>query len=139
MDPNQYDFSERMQVSEVIQKDVSFISSALVPNAPGDNRVANVLAGLQHKTVMSDGLDTMDAFYNSLVGELSVVTKKARSMHEHQADSIKQLQNIRESISGVSLDEETLKMIEYQKAFDASAKLIRTTDDMLETVMNLKR
>lgn len=41
---------------------------------------------------------------------------------------------MRESISGVSLDEETVKMIEYQKAFDASARLIRTADEMLDTV-----
>ena len=50
-----------------------------------------------------------------------------------------QLKNIRESISGVSLDEEATKMIEFQKNFDASARLIRTADEMMDTVLNLKR
>ena len=50
-----------------------------------------------------------------------------------------QLGNIRESISGVSLDEETTKMIEYQKTYDASARLIRVADEMFDTVLNLKR
>jgi flagellar hook-associated protein 1 FlgK len=42
-------------------------------------------------------------------------------------------------VSGVSLDEETTKLIEYQKAFDASARLIKTADEMFDTVLNLKR
>jgi flagellar hook-associated protein 1 FlgK len=88
---------------------------------------------------MMNGTDTLDDFYNGMVGELSVLTRKTRSLHQHQADSLNQLKNIRESISGVSLDEETVKMIEYQKAFDASARLIRTADEMLDTVINLKR
>ena len=41
--------------------------------------------------------------------------------------------------SGVSLDEETTKMIEFQKTFDASARLIRTADEMMDTVLSLKR
>ena len=49
------------------------------------------------------------------------------------------MNNIRESISGVSLDEEATKLIEYQKSFDASARLIRTADEMFDTVLNLKR
>ncbi len=133
------DYSEHIEVDADIQKDVGNIASALVPNAPADNRIANVIAGLQYKTVMSEGSDTLDDYYNGMVGELSVITKKARSLHEHQADSVTQLKNMRESISGVSLDEETVKMIEYQKAFDASARLIRTADEMLDTVINLKR
>jgi flagellar hook-associated protein 1 FlgK len=52
---------------------------------------------------------------------------------------VSQLNNLRESISGVSLDEEAAKMIEMQKHFDAAARLIRTADEVLETVVNLKR
>ena len=45
----------------------------------------------------------------------------------------------RESISGVSLDEEMTDLIKFQRAYEASAKLIVTIDEMLETVVNLKR
>ncbi|MCB0363506.1 MAG: flagellar hook-associated protein FlgK, partial [Bdellovibrionales bacterium] len=70
---------------------------------------------------------------------LGVQSARAASEHESQKDIVKQLQNIRESISGVSLDEETAKMIEFQKSFDASARLIRAADEMMDTVLNLKR
>jgi flagellar hook-associated protein 1 FlgK len=52
---------------------------------------------------------------------------------------VAQLNNIRESISGVSLDEETTDMVRFQKAFDASARIIKTADEMFDTVLNLKR
>jgi flagellar hook-associated protein 1 FlgK len=132
------DYSSNIGLNSAIQSDVSFIASALVPDAPADNRIANHISALQYKPLFNEK-DTADDYYNGLVGELSVVTKKARSMNEHQQETLTQLKNIRESISGVSLDEETVKMIEFQKAFDASAKLIKTADEMLDTVINLKR
>jgi flagellar hook-associated protein 1 len=45
----------------------------------------------------------------------------------------------RNSVSGVSLDEEMTDLIRFQRAFEASARLITTISDMLETVVNLKR
>ncbi len=132
------DYSNNIAVTNLVQNDVSHIAAGLVPDAPADNRIANYISSLQYKPLFN-GKDTADDFYNGLVGELSVVTRKARAMSEHQQEALTQLKNIRESISGVSLDEETVKMIEYQKAFDASAKLIKTADEMLDTVINLKR
>lgn len=138
IDGPEKDYSSRMELNGMINQDVSFIAAGLVPNAAADNRIANAISGLQAKPLMNEK-DTLDDFYNGFVGELAVVTKKSRALFEHQAESLNQLKNIRESISGVSMDEETVKMIEYQKAFDASAKLIKTADEMLETVINLKR
>ena len=70
---------------------------------------------------------------------MAVTVNKANMTAEHQKGIVDQLKNIRESISGVSLDEETTKMIELQKSFDASARVIRTADEMFDTVLNLKR
>ena len=88
---------------------------------------------------MEDGTATFDDFYNSMVGKLAVKVGKANQEAEHQKNIVSQLNNVRESISGVSLDEEAVKMIEFQKAFDASARVIRTADEMFDTVLNLKR
>lgn len=130
---------ERLAVNEEILQDVGKIAAAGAPSASGDNRVANVLAELQYKNVLNDGSNTMDSFYNSIVGEIGVQSGRATSSLASQGDMVKQLKNIRESISGVSLDEETTKMIEFQKSFDASARLITTADEMMDTVLNLKR
>ena len=82
---------------------------------------------------------TLDEFYNSMVGKVGIKSRRAQTAEESQNNIVKQLGNIRESISGVSLDEETTKLIEFQKSFDASARLIRTADEMFDTVLGLKR
>jgi flagellar hook-associated protein 1 FlgK len=47
------------------------------------------------------------------------------------------VRNQRDSISGVSIDEEMTNLIMFQKAFQASAKLISTTDEMLATILEM--
>ncbi|MCB0384181.1 MAG: flagellar hook-associated protein FlgK, partial [Bdellovibrionales bacterium] len=130
--------SQTLQVNQSVLNDVGRIVAGASVNAPGDNRIANILSSLQYKPVF-DGANSFDNYYNSIVGEIGVESSRANSEHESQKNIVKQLENIRESISGVSLDEETAKMIEFQKNFDASARLIRTADEMMDTVLNLKR
>ena len=48
-----------------------------------------------------------------------------------------QLENRRESISGVSLDEEMINLVKFQTAYDAAAKLVTTADELLQTVLSL--
>ena len=85
------------------------------------------------------GTFTFDDFYTSKVGEIGVMNQKAIASLESQKNIVDQVKNVRESISGVSLDEEAQKMIEYQKAYEASARVIRMADEMFDTVLNLKR
>lgn len=139
IDADAVDAAETFQIHGRILGDVGRISAAADPRSPADNRIANAIGSLEYTRVMNDGVATMDEFYNSMVGEVGVETKKADNSLKMQADILKQLRNLRESISGVSLDEEATKIIEYQKAFDASARLIRTADEMFDTVLNLKR
>lgn len=131
--------AKKMAVNKTILNDVGRIVAGAKPNAPGDNTVANLVSGLQHRQIMRDGTATFDDFYNSRVGELGSIVQRARSTQESQKNILVQLSNVRESISGVSLDEETTKMIEMQKMYDASARVIRTADEMLDTILNLKR
>lgn len=133
------DAADNLKLNNVIFTDVMKISAAAEPDAPGDNRVAIVMASLQDKQIMDNGTSTIGDFYNGMVGRLAVMTNKANMEQEHQVNIVHQLKNVRESISGVSLDEEATKMIEFQKAFDASARVIRTADEMFDTVLNLKR
>lgn len=128
-----------LKVNDAISRDPMRIAGARHANAPGDNTVANAIGQLQFEQVMPDKKTTVDEFYNSMVGEVGIQSRKAHLSQESQKGIVDNLKNIRESISGVSLDEETTKLIEFQKAFDASARLIKTADEMFDTVLNLKR
>lgn len=130
--------AETMALNMTIFNDVGRIAAGAHQGAPGDNTVANIVSTLQYQKVM-DGGATLDDFYNTQVGQIGTVAQRAVKTAESQKNIVGQLNNIRESVSGVSLDEETTKMIEFQRAYDASARLIRTADEMLETVLNIKR
>lgn len=136
---NPLDASAEIEVSQKVMEDAGFVVAAAQPNAPGDNRVANIISSLQYKQPMAGGESTLDDFYGQIVGTVGITAGRANSELESQKGIVAQLKNIRESISGVSLDEETTKMIEFQKSFDASARLIRTADEMMDTVLNLKQ
>jgi len=128
-----------ISLNKTIFNDVSRIAAGAQPGASGDNTVANVISSLQYRQVMDDGKATLDDYYNTQVGQVGAVAQRAVKAQESQKNVLSQLSNIRESISGVSLDEETTKMIEFQKTYDASARLIKTADEMFDTVLNLKR
>lgn len=128
-----------LSLNNVIVQDVGRIAAAAKPDAPGDNTVANVIHSLQFKPIMSDGKFTFDDFYNGKVGQIAVETQQASRGFESQKNIVDQLKNTRESISGVSLDEEAAKMIEFQKSFEASARVIKMADEMFDTILNLKR
>ncbi len=139
MTDDKTNYASRISLSDAIIGDVGRISAAAQKDAPADNTVANIISNIQYKGIFDGGKTTIDDFYNALVGKVGIETQRSNSEATVQRDVLAQLKNTRESISGVSLDEETTKMIEFQKAFDASARLIRTADEMLDTVLNIKR
>lgn len=130
---------DNFKLNRAIMDDVGRIAAAAKPGAVGDNTTANVIHSLQFSPLMGDGKYTFDDFYNSKVGEIGVMAQRANSGLDGQKGIVDQLKNIRESVSGVSLDEEAARMIEFQKTFEASARVIRMADEMFDTVLNLRR
>ncbi|MCS6837629.1 MAG: flagellar hook-associated protein FlgK [Bdellovibrionaceae bacterium] len=131
--------AKNMKLHSLIKNDLNQIAAGVDPKAPGDASVAHVISQIQTRQIFDQGTATVDDFYNSQVGRIGILTQRALKASQSQGEVVQQLTKLRESISGVNLDEEATKMIEFQKAFDASARLIRTADEMLETVLNLKR
>lgn len=131
--------AERLELSDEIHRSTGNIAAGAAPDAPGDNRIAVAIANIQNARVMNGGRTTMDDFYNSIVSDIGVANSKNRSAMNQQKDIQTQLGKIREQISGVSIDEETTHLLQFHQAFDASAKVIQVADEMLQTVLNLKR
>ena len=87
---------------------------------------------------MGGGKSTVDDWYNSIVSEVGVASGKTRSRMTQQKDIMTQLNKMRDQISGVSIDEETANLMQFQHTFDASSKVIQVADEMLKTVLSLK-
>ncbi len=128
-----------IKINPTLLGDVGRIVAGADPNSPGDNRIANMISDLQHSKSLLDGATSVDEYYNGMVAELGLRAQNINGLVETQEGVVRQLENLRESYSGVNMDQEVASMIEWQKQFDASARVIRTADEMLETVLNIRR
>jgi flagellar hook-associated protein 1 FlgK len=104
---------------------------------PGDNRKAIEIANLQYQLVMSANTVTYNDYYSSLVRDAGNEVLISDAYYNHQSNMLAQLENQRESVSGVSLDEEMINLIKFQNAYTAAAKLITTADEMMQTVLQM--
>jgi len=130
------DAAKNMALNTAIQNDVRKIAAA-GDTSPGDNANALAIAALQDTFNMNNDTITFDDFYSALVGEVGVKAESAFRSLDHQESLVMQLENRRESISGVSLDEEMANLIKFEHAYGAAAKLISVVDEMMDIVTNM--
>ncbi len=145
LDGSQNDFfvgtdASDIAINSAIEADVDLIAAAAdAASLPGDNSVAIAIAELQNGLTMSGGSSTFDDYYIALVGDVGADVSQADLNFDHQTTMINHLQNYREEVSGVSLDEEMVNLVKYQHAYNAAARLFTTTDEMMETLIGLAR
>jgi flagellar hook-associated protein 1 FlgK len=104
---------------------------------PGDNTNALQIAGLADASVASLGNATFSGYYGGIVADVGKIARNASDLQQFDGNLRSELQNRRESASGVSLDEEATNLIAFQRAYEAGAKIIQITDELLQTVLKL--
>jgi len=105
----------------------------------GDNRIAQAIADSATETREKLNLSTLENYYASIVGEVGTATKAVKESRSFLDDLLRQLSAIKDSISGVSLDEEMANLLKYQQAFIATTKVLSTVEDMFEALISAKR
>jgi flagellar hook-associated protein 1 len=130
--------STDMTVAAAIIADPSKIAAAAsADGAAGDSTIAASIAVLSGTLVLHHGTSTFSDYYNALVNKIGTAVETAAAQDQTQIDAVSALKNLRESVSGVSLDEETTKLILYQNAYEAAAKVMTALDEMLKTMIEM--
>ena len=131
--------ASKMSVSSTITANTKKIAAGTTTNGDGGN--ALLMAGLQNELVFNSvtlssgsGSYTFDEYYNAVVSTIGIESFSAQATLRQQEGIMLQLNSRRESISGVSIDEEMIKMIKFQQAYNASARMISVVDEMLDTL-----
>jgi len=101
--------------------------------APGDNTNALTIGNLGNSYLIN-GTDTFDSYYANITATIGLATSQNSLAVTGSQDAVTQLQNMQSSISGVSLQDQMVDMIQYQQAFQASAKFLSTVDEMMNTL-----
>ena len=110
------------------------------PAGDGQNAVALAEMKQEARTFTVDGFTltgTFDELYSSTVNYVGAVKSKAETDVAVARASQASAQQKRDELSAVSLDEEFANLIKYQKAFQASARMIKTASDMLDQLVAL--
>ncbi len=105
---------------------------------PGDEKNALEISDIQRNEYVrftGSTPNTMDGFYNCLVGDIGLKGKTVQRDYEYNELVTIQMEEMRDSTSGVSLDEEMADLIKYQHAYSAAAKLITSSDEMMRTLL----
>lgn len=107
---------------------------------PGANDVALAMADLAGQVFSVGGGDVVDGtignFYLGLVSNVANATASATERSDDQTTVLRLIVERRDAVSGVSLDEEMTNLVKFQRAFDASARVMRVLDEMLEVIVN---
>ena len=125
-----------IQVNSAIKADTSLIQASANGDA-GNNQIALSLATLGQLPQASLGNLTFSERYNQSVANLGQALNNTNSELQDQNAVNQMLDRQRDSLSGVSIDEEMANLIIFQRAFQASARMVKTMDELLQSVINL--
>jgi len=111
---------------------------------PGNNAVAAALSALRATAVsLTDSTGTttttFNDFFNETVGTVATSVRDASDDATVQEALASNAESRRQSVSGVSTDEELISVIEHQHAYQAAARLVNVVDEMMATLVNLGR
>lgn len=113
------------------------VGGASGTGAAGDNE--NLLLMLDLEQAQTIGTDTFVSHYGKTTAIVGVEAARNKQAVEGLSDALVQLENLRDGVDGVSLEEEMINLLKYQNAFDASAKFLATVDEMMASLLTLKR
>ncbi len=121
-------------VTQYIKDDVTRIAAAST-GSPGDNTNALRIVDLQNKTLTGNA--TFSDFLHGSVAQLGIETAEKISETSSFQTLLANLDNRRQEISGVSIEEEMINTIRFQQAFQASAKYISVISELNDVLMRL--
>ena len=104
--------------------------------APGDNSNALTLSNIAD-TYLIDGTDSFNSLYGKMAAKVGVESNQNQLSLKGAEDALVQLENFRDGLVGVSLEEEMISLIQYQRGFESSAKFLSTVDEMMTTVLDI--
>jgi len=105
---------------------------------PGNSSIARMIGNLSNDVNFLKGQTPTD-FYSNLLGKIGSMSKETINSLSSSQLIEQQLNSQRESVMGVNLDEEAVNLIKFQKAFEASSRIVATTNEILATIVNLGR
>ena len=129
-----------IEVNPALVKDPGSVAAGFGYNGreanPGNGEAAAAIASIRNTAVMVGRLSTFDDYFADSAGRIGLLGEQSGRALETENLIMKRLHDMRQSISGVNIDEELSNMIRYQHGYNAAARFITTVNSMLDTLIN---
>lgn len=128
-----------IDINGVIASDPDAVAAATAAGLSGDNRNAEALAALSTTTFAAGGTTTTTEEYAAILGMAASTARQAMDQSAVREAALAQTETMWEQRVGVSIDEEMVDLITYEKAYQAASKLVALADGLYDTVLSMKR
>ncbi|MFC1525846.1 flagellar hook-associated protein FlgK [Candidatus Latescibacterota bacterium] len=129
--------ASNMAIDAQILGDLDKIAASGDGNA-GDNEIALSISQLRNRSVLGGGgSQTIEGYYQTLLGEVGAQSKEAQTMAENHRLFASQIENRRQGIQGVSLNDEASQLILFQRAYQAAARTVSVIDELMEMTIGM--
>jgi flagellar hook-associated protein 1 FlgK len=123
-----------ISVDATVAADVDLIAAAGAGGPVGDNTTARNIAELRNARVFG-GSATLGETWGQLVYRVGRDAQVAKDEQRSRLDIVNQVDELRDQVSGISLDEEAMQLMRFQRAYEANARFFRAVDMTLDTLM----
>jgi flagellar hook-associated protein 1 FlgK len=128
-----------MSVTAAIAGDPSLVAASGTVGTGGDNQTARGIAALRDARVLAGNTATFSGAWGRVIYRAGSDAASALSDAKSRAEIVRQIEALRDSTSGVSLDEEAMSMLKFQRAYEANAKFFTTVNSALDILMGMVR
>ena len=131
--------AENISLNNALAANPRLVVASPIPQPDQSGTIAGQIANLltDNNTTVGTRTGSFSSIYGSIVSEAGEQIRLAETGLQTQGAILEQAIAQRESISGVSLDEEAINLLQYQKAFEAAARFLRVADEMTQTILSL--
>lgn len=135
-----YNPSAYIEVNNALKNDVMSVAAGYRDasgKAPsGDGRAAVQMASIRNTSIMVGSMRTFDDYFADTVTNVGLKGEQAQTNLLSQNAIMEDLRNLRDSISGVNIDEELAEIMKFQHGYNAAAKFVSVWDSLIDTVIN---
>ncbi len=125
-----------IEVALAIRNNTSLVAASY-DGEVGDNSLANDIAALSEVIISDSEPFSINELYDSIVSTLGIYTMDADGMVRNGELILSNIEMRKESITGVNLDEELMRLTKYQQSYEAAARVFQIVGELVETIINL--
>jgi len=130
-----------IEVNPALVRDPLSVASGFGENGrpanPGNGDAAQAIASIRNNPVMVGRLSTFDDYFADAVGRIGLLGEQSERALAMETQSMRHLEEVRQSISGVNIDEELTNMIRFMQGYQAAARFVTTINQMLDVLMRM--